>query len=256
MNKTKIEYVDRTWNPVTGCRHGCDYCYARSIVRRFGSGDCRGNYDIDRPSIVGPYPYGFAPTFHRYRLDEPQRVKKPQKVFVGSMCDLFGGWVPDEWIMKVFEACEKAPRHRYFFLTKNPMRYIALAKDGMLPTEHYYGWTVTSRKDTCRNTLYPDYKTFVSFEPLHEDTHYFDYCDGSITGWAIIGAETGSSKSKVIPKREWVENIVRRCRAGNVPVFMKDSLSKIWGEPLIREYPWEEAERHHGQAKRVSGGEN
>jgi len=235
MNKTKIEYVDRTWNPVTGCLHNCPYCYARRFARRFGSGDCRGDYEIDRPSIAGPYPYGFAPTFHRYRLDEPQRVKKPRNVFVCSMADLFGEWVSDEWIEKVFEACEKAPRHRYLFLTKNPERYFYFP----LPTgDFWYGSTITNDETPYFHS--GGYNTFLSIEPIQSDFRG----GGDLVGikWVIIGAETGNRKERIIPKREWIGNIVDRCRAVNIPVFMKDSLSKIWGEPLIREYPWEEAE--------------
>jgi len=265
MNKTAIEWCDMTWNPVTGCLHGCPYCYAQRIARRFAARievdpetltekdvfrTCKGVncesgaiHDTGLDTIQNqhnPYPYGFDPTFHRYRLDEPQRIKKPQNIFVCSMADLFGEWVPEEWIKAVFEACEKAPQHRYLFLTKNPLRHIALAKAGILPTKHYYGWTVTNRKDTHRNSLFPEYNTFVSFEPLYGDTNYFDYCNDAITGWAIVGAETGNRKGKVIPRRDWIENIVKGCRAGGVPIFMKDSLKEIWGEPLIREYPWED----------------
>ena len=58
--------------------------------------------------------------------------------------------------------------------------------------------------------------------------------------WIIVGAETGNHKGKVIPKREWIENIVSECRKQKVPVFLKNSLKEIWGEPLIQEYPWEE----------------
>jgi len=232
MNKTKIEYVDRTWNPITGCRHGCDYCYARRIVRRFGSTDCGGNYDLDRPS-AGAYPYGFAPTFHRYRLDEPQRIKKQQNIFVCSMADLFGDWVPDEWIKKVFEACEKAPQHRYLFLTKNPKRYEQFI-DMPMPGNIWFGFSQTKREYIGFDT-HPSWKTFVSIEPLLER---LDRAMPQGIDWAIIGAETGNRKGKIIPERLWIEEIVNDCRRIKVPVFMKDSLKELWGKPLIREYPW------------------
>ena len=144
MTKTKIEWCDYTFNPVTGCLHNCEYCYAMKIAKRFGGVDEHISREIpqhmvyifnNKPTLKGkaaPYPFGFIPTFHRYRLDEPQRVKKPQNVFVCSMADLFGDWVPDEWVQQVFEACEKAPWHRYLFLTKNPKRYIELFKKDIL----------------------------------------------------------------------------------------------------------------------------
>lgn len=132
-SKTKIDWCDSTWNPVTGCLHGCEYCYARRIAERFRAREiydpecqCQRNL-IERGMLKGigkplelnypweqknkdgsitnaAYPFGFTPTFHRYKLDEPQRWKKPRTIFVCSMADLFGEWVPDEWIKQVFEA--------------------------------------------------------------------------------------------------------------------------------------------------------
>ena len=127
MQKSKIEWTDKTWNPVTGCLHDCPYCYARGIARRFGDktaedGIChfvgvpyRKGVNCDGDII--PYPYGFDPTFHRYKLEAPKKVKKPSTVFVGSMCDLFGSWIPDSWIQEVFAACVAAPQHKYIFLS-------------------------------------------------------------------------------------------------------------------------------------------
>ena len=146
MKKTKIDWADSSWNPVSGCLHGCEYCYARGIANRFGG----YNIDpvgestficekIDGTKVamlthqlskidksgnvhVAPYPYRFMPTFHQYRLGEPAKWTTPRTIFVCSMADLFGDWVPYEWIQKVFEACKAAPQHRYLFLTKNPDR--------------------------------------------------------------------------------------------------------------------------------------
>ena len=125
MNKTNIEWCDSTWNPVTGCRHECEYCYARRIAGRFGkrlpdrSGypeSHGGVHCLDNKINGNPYPYLFDPTFLPFRLEEPAQKTKPQTIFVCSMADLFGAWVPDEWIKAVFDACEKAPQHRYLFL--------------------------------------------------------------------------------------------------------------------------------------------
>ena len=130
-SKTKIDWADATWNPVTGCLHGCEYCYARRIARRFGDISCDdGQLHVQAKNVnsyedavhSGPYPFGFSPTFHRNILSDPKHWKKPRTIFVCSMADLFGEWVPDEWIRAVFEACEAAPQHRYIFLTKNPAR--------------------------------------------------------------------------------------------------------------------------------------
>lgn len=240
MNKTKIDWCDSTWNPVTGCFHKCEYCYARGIATRFG-GNALGikhllNEPIIRNGKIQPYPFGFVPTFHRYRLDEYQ-TKKGRNIFVCSMADLFGDWVPDEWIGEVFAACEKAPQHNYLFLTKNVERYVEY---GVPISENmWYGTSITKKSDTdLFNYLPAQCNTFVSIEPILEDLEV-DKCNIMFyqVGWFIIGAETGRRKNKVTPERKWIEDIVNECRKHNKPVFMKSSLAEIWGEPLIQEFP-------------------
>lgn len=278
MNKTKIEWADSTWNPVTGCLNGCEYCYARRIANRFAGCDKWSTYgpyhqatwkrlnpksELDKalfeiypkcPPInirfdpklqknvytKAPYPWGFQPTLHSDRLNEPQSWKKPKTIFVCSMADLFGEWVPDKWIYDVFEACNRFPQHRYLFLTKNIKRYIALAKDGWIPDadNFWYGTTVTNPEEeffysSTRNT-------FLSMEPLLEpfgDTGDFD---GYPPKWIIIGAMTGPGSKQHQPKQEWINEIVETAIDLKIPVFMKDSLIPIVGEEnMRREFPWE-----------------
>ena len=141
MYKTKIDWCDSTWNPVTGCLHGCEYCYARGIANRFGGTDSEvfdeeyrlyAKHELDKPLMLNekkaPYPYGFAPTFHRYRLND-YIGKKGRNIFVCSMADLFGKWVPHDWKIEVLEACAKAPQHNYLFLTKDPVGYCIWSTD-------------------------------------------------------------------------------------------------------------------------------
>ena len=149
MNKTKIDWATMSWNPVTGCRHGCPYCYARRTATRFNAGLedpaplAGGLHMLPEKIKATPYPYGFEPTLHRYRLGQPQNTKEPQTVFVCSMADLFGRWVPTSWIVEVLDACRKAPQHRYLFLTKNPARYLELDHLALLPHgEHGRGGNV------------------------------------------------------------------------------------------------------------------
>lgn len=238
MNKSKIEWCDSTWNPVTGCLHNCEYCYARRIANRFADKNNLTYVDGVKPSHLSnvPYPYGFMPTLHQERLNEPARKKKPQKIFVCSMADLFGDWVPDEWIEEVFKACEKAPWHTYLFLTKNPYRYTQLNLCGKLPQHDnfWYGTTLTGKGRLPFNCL--DYKhNFISLEPILENVS----CDFPYSNiqWVIIGAETGNRKGKVIPEKEWIESIVNACREADVPVFMKNSLKDLMGEDFIQEWP-------------------
>ena len=244
MQRTKIEWLNGgyTWNPVTGCLHGCPYCYARSISRRFG-----GDFTMARANPHGhlelfekpdnPYPDKFDPTFHRYRLGEPTKIKQPQNVFVCSMADLFGEWIPDGWIEAVFRAGFNALQHRYLYLTKNPQRYIDLAKTGYLPVGHnsWFGTTITTPTD--RIFFSENHSCFLSIEPIQEPFNNSDDVPEFIK-WVIIGAETGNRKGKIIPKRDWIGAIVETCRENNVPVFLKNNLADVWRDKLIQEFPW------------------
>ena len=252
MNKTKIEWCDATWNPVTGCLHGCEYCYAARIAHRFGLGwdvfydekifvlnePSKSRRSEHKPKRIEPFPYGFAPTFHRYRLDEPQHWKKPRTIFVCSMADLFGEWVPDEWIEAVFSVCKEAPQHRYLFLTKNPARYVKLAIDGKLPAAEnmWYGTTTTTPEKQF--FFHEAINTFVSVEPMQAD--FGEKFDGTMfPRWVIIGAETGNRSRKITPRREWIETLTRTAEEHGAAVFMKDSLIPVVGEEnMRREFPW------------------
>lgn len=253
MNNTKIDWATMTWNPVTGCLHKCPYCYARRIAQRFTPATTDNWDDCTQPggalheirskgSNGGPWKYGFAPTLHSYRLGEPARTRKPQTIFVGSMCDLFGAWVPDQWIETVFKACLAAPQHRYLFLTKNPARYQALYEQKAFPYSEnfWFGSSVTRSGEPFTWFKDTPYKAFVSIEPLLEPLGRLDG-DG-FPDWVIIGAETGNRKNKVVPDREWIRAIALECASRGVPIFMKDSLRPVWGEDLIQEYPW--GDRH------------
>ncbi len=270
--KTKIDWCDSSWNPVTGCLHGCEYCYARRIAERFGA---REIYDpecqcqrhlIERGMLTGTgkpleldypweqknkdgsitdaaYPFGFEPTFHRYKLDEPQRWKKPRTIFVCSMADLFGEWVPTEWISAVIEACKAAPQHRYLFLTKNPKRYIKLIQAGILPLNNDRFWYGT----TCENPMQEYFfcgkaKTFVSIEPIFAPftgLNYFDTPPEQRVDWIIVGAETGNRKGKVIPEKSWIDELAYCSAQQKTPIFMKSSLRGIMGVDFVQQFPWD-----------------
>lgn len=257
MNNTKIDWATRSWNPVTGCLHGCPYCYARNQATRFGGYTYGGkktteNFVSMEPpelfhpmsvrrkngeEVAAPFPFGFKPTLHRYRLGDPAKMKKPQRIFVGSMADLFGAWVPDAWIKAVFDACLKAPQHTYLFLTKNPQRYYDLLNAGELPAQgnFWYGSTVT--KEGSKFFSGPiRYHTFLSVEPLLEPLNAGLGSFGAAE-WIIVGAMTGPGSKDHQPRREWLENIVEAAGITHAPVFMKGNLAEVWGPDLIQDHP-------------------
>lgn len=272
MNNTRIDWCDSTWNPVTGCKGGCDYCYARSIANRFGGWTTGGvkttqNFFSDPPVldsplllerksgkvVKAPYPFAFTPTFHRYRLEEPLKKRKGQNIFVGSMADLFGRWVPTKWIVEVLDICREAPQHNYLFLTKFPDRYVELDHLALLPHEEnfWYGATITNAKQMKRaadsiGQLRQEVRSFFSMEPLMEDVARSEAWEmaynGAYANWIIIGAMTGPGSESQQPCREWVERIVDDVKNElspfyPIPVFMKGNLRKVWGRDLIQEFP-------------------
>lgn len=191
MNKTKIEWCDNTWNPVTGCLHNCSYCYAKRIAMRFDG--------------------HFKPTFHPERLND-KMPKKPSKIFVCSMADLFGEWVPKEWIEKIIEVARNNPQHTFQFLTKNPKRYLEFE----FSSNCWLGTTIDYINQARLNYLKQknNYK-FISFEPLLGDMSLLDL---SGIDWVIIGAD--SSKGANTPRIEWIDSI----RHPNI--FYKENIKK------------------------------
>lgn len=254
MNRSRIEWCDHTWNPITGCRHDCPYCYARNMTKRF-AGDVRWNkaqkeqystkgdlYVLEKAFVNSTgntlvYPFGFAPTLHRYRFDILDKLKCGNNVFVGAMADIFGEWVPDSWIDMVMNECVKHDIHNYLFLTKNPDRYIQLQEKGRLPTadNFWYGTTITG-PGMYRPLAGKGIHWFVSAEPLLEPLAEFG--KAGLPEWVIIGAETGNRKNKVVPDKGWILELTTLMKAQGVPVFMKDSLIPIVGETqMLREFP-------------------
>jgi len=227
MNRTKIEWTDFTWNPVTGCKHGCPYCYGRKIAKRFRK----------------LFPNGYEPTFHPKRLKEPYSVPKSFRsrnphlpkgsamIFTVSMGDLFGNWVPAKWIEAVIKVAEDNPHHVFQFLTKNPSRY----REFRFSKNCWIGTTVTSYKDQDRILNLPRWEengrtlNFVSFEPLLGKVHLEGWIWGYID-WVIIGAQTNPYRP---PKPDWVKYIVEMARDAGVPVFLKDNLRS----EKIQEFP-------------------
>lgn len=223
MNKTKIEWCDYTWNPVNGCRHGCAYCYARTIAERF----------------VGTkaFPNGFEPSFYPERLTEPAKVKSPSIIFAVSMGDLGGSWVDPSHVRAVFRAMTEAKHHRYVVLTKGDVEWLSdAARYEDITTSVHIGISITGRMDDHEAERLEDLSMVrknrvLSLEPMlaafdPERIRYYPI------DWLIIGGQTGATR--VQPKPEWIEPLVQFCRSQGVPVFVKDNC----GYPeRVREFP-------------------
>jgi protein gp37 len=224
--KTKIDWTDYTWNPITGCKNTCDYCYARGIATRFAGS--KG------------YPFGFEPTFHEHRLKEIKIVPPGSKVFVSSMGDPLGPWVERSWVEKTIEAMRTRPDVTFQMLTKFPMGYL----DFDFPKNVWLG--VTDEGDGRRlyefayeMTSVPKFGKnirFVSFEPLmygNAGDVLFNL-KGDTIDWVIVGAMTGPKAPLHPTEEDWVKKILMVTEAYDVPVFLKNNLG--WPEK-IQQFP-------------------
>ena len=233
-----IGYADFSWNPVTGCLHGCEYCYARGIAERFRRGTAtRLGGDLYQAWEGAIFPNGFRPTFYHHRLDEPARKRKPSTIFVCDMADLFGDWVPQEWQEAVFNACEAAPQHRYLFLTKNPARMSeAVETSPCVPFDSWwFGTTVTNQADLQKDGI-PWATEWISFEPLlgpinlNKDTRRTK----RIICWAVIGGLNHAKRPKNTVK--WAADLIEQLRDADIPIWVKGDLYGIFP---YHETPWE-----------------
>ena len=215
---SKIEWTDATWNPVRGCTKispGCKHCYAKTFAERF-----RG--------VPGhPYEQGFDLRQVPDKLGEPLRWKRPRRIFVNSMSDLFHTEVPASYIAEVAAVMEQADWHVYQVLTKRASRLKELLSGPLrkfAALQHiWWGVSVEDRKhglpriDELRAA--PASVRFLSIEPLLEDLGEFDLRGIS---WVIVGGESGPGARAM--NVGWVRSIREQCAAAQVPFFFKQ-----WG---------------------------
>lgn len=261
MSKSEIEWIDYQWNPLTGCIKKCSFCYCTKQVKRF-SGDVRWNlkhancmrksevYVLDERFITPTgatlnTPFGFAPTFHRYRLDVPATWKTTRKVLVCGEGELFGPWVPDSIITEVFDAASKYPKHHYLFITRYPERYKALADRGMLPKKEnfWYGYSLPSDGNTT--FVNKGFNTFVVAMPI------LGPIDIPKCKWLVIGTDW-RKLVKIEPKEEWINAAIEKARKNKCRIFMNSDLKKYLNgkKDLIQEYPEEMLKVEHGDEAR------
>jgi protein gp37 len=244
-DKTKIEWTDASWNPVTGCSKvssGCMNCYVERMAKRLAG---RAGYPAENP---------FAVTLHPDRLNEPLRWRKPRRVFVCSMGDLFHKDVPFEFVRRVWATMLSAPQHTYQVLTKRPER---MAEFFQWNDESGQPWRVEPNRShiwlgtSVENQATADERIphllrcpaavrFVSYEPALGPVSFrwLRAWEGSQRGsclnpvggtneydglrkldWIIAGGESGPHARPCFI--EWIRTVVEQCRAAGVPVFVK-----------------------------------
>ncbi len=213
MRTSKIEWTDRTWNPVTGCTKystGCAHCYAETMANRL------------RAMGVAKYANGFMLTMHEASLHEPLKWKKPHTIFVCSMADLFHCDVPFDFIDKVMNTIKQTPHHRYQILTKRAERMAEYFSQTEIPKNAWLGVTVEAssakyRIESLRHLHAPI--RFLSCEPLVEDLGKLDLAG---IDWVIVGGESGTQARPMKP--EWVRSILQQADEQGAAFFFKQ-----WG---------------------------
>lgn len=239
---SSIEWTDATWNPTTGCRKvspGCDHCYAATLSKRLKA---MGNprYQKDGPDGVG-----FGLTLHWDKLDEPLSWRKPRRIFVNSMSDLFHPEVSRDFLVKTWHTMASCPQHQFQILTKRPTR---MAREvSRLATEFgvlghvWLGTSIESREWLKRAEWLrkcPSIIRFLSLEPLLGPLKGLD-----LTGiqWVIVGGESGPGHRPM--PTEWVRDIRDQCVKAGVPFFFKQWGGKTpkAGGRLLDGRTWDEA---------------
>jgi protein gp37 len=235
-----ISWAAWSWNPVTGCLHGCPYCYAREMATS--------------ASYRATYPAGFTPLFHHERLDAPANTRIPKahehdpayrRVFVCSMADLYGKWVPDEWLDQIHAAMGRNLQWEYLLLTKFPTRYAKVA----LPPGAWVGTSVDTQRrvniaQEAMAAVTGVKVRWLSLEPLLEPLRFTDL---SMFDWVVIGAQTETRQPDGVvpafaPPIEWVTDLIAQARDSGCRVHLKPNLlgetsPQLPGMALPDEYP-------------------
>ncbi len=226
MADTSIEWTDSTWNPVAGCTvitAGCTNCYAMRMAARLDAMGVKKYKGLTRKS-GGRYVWTGRIRLDTDALTVPLSWKKPRKIFVNSMSDLFHEDVPSHFVARVWSVMSETPRHTYQILTKRPDRMRSVIKKEKLSTlsNVWLGASVESaavlhRLNDLRKT--PATVRFVSFEPLLGSVANADLAE---IHWAIVGGESGPRARPM--EEKWVEEIQLLCEEANTAFFFKQ-----WG---------------------------
>lgn len=212
QDNDSIEWAQWSWNPITGCKHDCSYCYARDIANRF-------------------YVQKFEPSIYPGRMSAPANTQVPEQakedtryrnIFTGSMADIFGRWVPAEWIESVLNVMRDNPQWNFLTLTKFPNRLTEFE----IPENAWMGTSVDLQARV--NNAEKAFSRFecgvkwLSIEPMIEPLKFNNL---DVFDWVVIGGASASTQTPAWnPPYVWIEDIVKQCRDAGVKVYFKTNL--------------------------------
>lgn len=243
---TKIEWCDEVYNPVTGCTpisEGCQNCYAKRMANRLKG---RYGYPVDDP---------FRVTFHPERLDQPLKWKKPRRIFVGSMGDLFHQKidVDSSIYSSIFQIIRKCPQHTFMILTKRPGKMKWVFKHSFTELPNLWLGVTAENQEQADERIpillqIPAAVRFVSVEPLLSNIDLTKYLnrdkpqetinmEAPSLNWVICGAETGPGAR--VTDDFWIRLLRDQCQEAGVQFFMKKVSGKrpIPDDLNVREFP-------------------
>ena len=237
MNNSKIEWTDKTWNPITGCTQvsaGCKNCYAKKMARRL--------HAMGNPRYINE----FNVTVHEDLFEVPLHIKKPSIVFVCSMSDLFHEEVSFEIIEKIFDTMKQANWHIFQVLTKRPERLLEFSKEYKIPKNVWVGTSVENSNVLNRVNILKEVQAnirFLSCEPL-----LGSLCEIDLENihWVVVGGESGSNARPV--EKKWIIELRDECKRYNVPFFFKQTGSFLKKDGKIYRIARKE---QHRQAKKA-----
>lgn len=247
MAETQIEWTDASWNPVTGCSivtTGCTHCYAMEMAKRLEAMGVSKYDGLTRQSGKRAVWNGVVRE-HRDALAIPYAWKKPRKIFVNSMSDLFHERVSDAFILAVWKVMRETPRHNYQILTKRPERMAEIVStkiNDVLPNvwlgTSIENAAVAERVDHLRAA--PAAIRFISFEPLIGPVGEIDLAS---VHWAIVGGESGKAARPI--REEWIDEIHQQCLWHRTAFFFKQW--GTWGKDNKRRSKKANGREYRGQ---------
>lgn len=226
MAETQIEWTDATWNPVAGCSiitAGCTHCYAMEMAKRLEAMGIEKYAGLTRKTGKRTVWNGVVRE-DRNALAIPHSWRKPRKIFVNSMSDLFHERVSDAFILDVWQVMRETSHHNYQILTKRPERMAELvaSKIGEVLPNVWLGTSIEDASVVDRIShlrAAPAAIRFISFEPLIGSVGTVDLQG---VHWAIVGGESGKSARPI--REEWIDEIYVQCLSASIAFFFKQ-----WG---------------------------